>query len=177
VPPLPPRPAPIPPSTPQTHRTDLPPNRTPRLSQPFPLPPPSPTPTLLNTDDDDDEDLRKALALSRGEPISVDEVTVTEKAVEEDTGEGPVGDEGENALRAVRERSVRGSGVPPPSPLVTEVGLPDVDPRHAGGSSDGAAFGPSNRVDKDGEYAMVPASLVSRSCLDIAFGVYRHRFL
>ncbi|ORX35476.1 hypothetical protein BD324DRAFT_632995 [Kockovaella imperatae] len=80
-------------------------------------PPPDSIPEIT----DDDVELQKA-------------ITMSQEAPEEDD-------------RAVRERSVRASGVPPPSPEPEER-IENV----------GSVFGPSYKEDKEGKMALVPAS-------------------
>ncbi|WRT66035.1 uncharacterized protein IL334_002986 [Kwoniella shivajii] len=85
-------------------------------------------PTIVG-DDDDDEDLRKALSMSVaeiGEPIEEDD------------------------KRLERERSVRATGPPPPSPTNDEGEVTD--------TLLGPLFGPTNKTDEEGKMALVPAS-------------------
>lgn len=82
-----------------------------------------PPPPIEIEDNDEDEDLRKALAMSR---------------------EGMEG--GDEDRRAERERSVRASGVPPPSPEGEDV------------MGKSVVFGPSEKDDQEGKLAMVPST-------------------
>ncbi len=112
------------PPRPNTNYSNLSQSTTPlKSNNPFLHVPPT---SQNDPGDDDDEELRKALAMSK----------------EEVDGEA----------RQERERSVRASGAPPPSP--EEVGQ---------GGLFGPLFGPSERVDEEGKMAMVPASQVCHS--------------
>ncbi|KAK1927718.1 hypothetical protein DB88DRAFT_479018 [Papiliotrema laurentii] len=117
-----------PPRHPSVSAPPPPPPHTSHLSAPFASNnpfrqnPPPPTTNLIN-DEEEDEELRKALAMSRGEIDSKDE-----------------------DRRNERERSVRASGVPPPSPESEENQVRDI------------VFGPSEKEDKDGTMALVPAA-------------------
>ena len=109
----------------------LPNHRKATSSQPFasnnpfnrihaPPPPPPDSATTANvTANDEDEELQKALAISVAPPDESD--------------------------RNERERSVRASGVPPPSPESEEE--PVI----------GTLFGPSENEDREGKMALVPA--------------------
>lgn len=90
-------------------------------NNPFRNNPPPP----VQVEDDEDEDLRKALAMSR---------------------EGMEGEDKVDDRRAERERSVRASGVPPPSPEGGEVPNTSV------------TFGPSEKNDQEEKLAMIPST-------------------
>ncbi|KAK8865579.1 hypothetical protein IAR55_000723 [Kwoniella newhampshirensis] len=115
------------------------------------------TPTLID-DDDEDEELRKAIALSQAEsvpsssvlPVPVPDPTaeVTVTAVEDDGMRWDITDFDENEKRQERERSVRATGVPPPSP---EGEVNDE------GEVMQTLFGPSEKNDVEGKMALVPA--------------------
>lgn len=81
-------------------------------------------------EDDENEELQRALEMSTGA-----------------AQDGTTADDGQR--RNERERSVRASGVPPPSPDTDEAQVM------------GTLFGPSEKDDKDGSMAMVPATLTS----------------
>lgn len=81
-------------------------------------------------EDDENEELQRALEMSTGA-----------------AQDGRTEDDGQR--RNERERSVRASGVPPPSPDMDEAQVM------------GTLFGPSEKDDKDGSMAMVPATLTS----------------
>jgi hypothetical protein len=97
-------------------------------NNPFRNNPPPPDVTVV--DDDEDEDLRKAIAISRGE-----------------IGDGHTADgmENDNEGRHERERSVRASGVPPPSPEGEDL-------------SKGVVFGPTEKDDPEGKMSLVPGT-------------------
>lgn len=118
----PPTPPPLPPRPNATSTTPF------KSNNPFlntPPTAPSPASTLQN-DDDDDEEVRKALTMSK-----------------EDV---------ETESRQERERSVRASGAPPPSP----------DGDIGGSIGTGTLLGPSERIDEEGKIAMVPISQVGQ---------------
>jgi hypothetical protein len=81
-------------------------------------------------DEDADEDLRKALAMSRAD--IADSTAAADK-------------EGEDEGRHERERSVRASGVPPPSPEGENL-------------SKGVVFGPTEKDDPEGKMSLVPGT-------------------
>lgn len=96
------------------------------LSAPFATKNPfrnNPPPPPITIEDDEDEDLRKAIAMSQ---------------------EGL--EDGSTDPRQERERSVRASGVPPPSP--------EGKLSHHGD----AVFGPTDKEDAEGKMAMVPST-------------------
>ena len=89
-----------------------------------------PPPDVNVVDDDEDEDLRKALAMSRGD--------ITDETAAQ-------GKDGEDEGRRERERSVRASGVPPPSPEGEDL-------------SKGVVFGPTEKNDPEGKMSLVPGT-------------------
>ena len=118
------------PPPPQRHAASprLPPRPQFGSNSPFRDTPPSPSPTVH---EDDDAELQKAIELSRAPVNPPEEMTMGEN--DEDR-------------RDERERSVRASGVPPPSPQSEE------------GEVTQTLFVPSNKDDVEGKLAMVPAS-------------------
>ncbi|WWD18247.1 hypothetical protein CI109_102697 [Kwoniella shandongensis] len=122
-----------------------------------PLPPVQPqaslTPTLV--DDDEDEELRKAIALSQcesGPPTAAAPAPTTMTAGTDPEQGGmklDITDFDENEKRQERERSLRATGVPPPSPEGETV---DEE-----GEVMQKLFGPSEKNDPDGRMALVPA--------------------
>ncbi|WWC88215.1 uncharacterized protein L201_003120 [Kwoniella dendrophila CBS 6074] len=126
------------------------------LTPPPPLPKrniapaPSSSSTIVgNNDDDEDEDLRRAIELSQSE------ITVG------DSRETLNGGPNENdSRRQDRERSVRATGPPPPSPTTGPINIDDTGDNNDSDGIDNmnTLFGPSNKDDTDNKMALVPSS-------------------